>query len=141
MPHLCPLCRKPFASRAALKHHLRCRVKLAEWHVCDICDEKFCNSHGLEQHRIHKHELTCGTCKEKFNGRVALRKHRVMRWHCPHEVGGENTGANGGDGRESEDEEDEEWCDAVEYCHGTDGWVVSFFLGYIVTMVFFECLN
>jgi uncharacterized Zn-finger protein len=82
--HVCPECRKSFATRPFLQAHLRSHSSVKPF-KCDSCLKDFKSKHSLNEHVLLKHKgekvFGCSVCDEQFSSKhmraVHERLHKV----------------------------------------------------------------
>ncbi len=82
--HVCPECRKSFATRPLLQAHLRSHSSVKPF-KCDSCLKDFKSKHSLNEHVLLKHKgekvFGCSVCDEQFSSKhmraVHERLHKV----------------------------------------------------------------
>ncbi|XP_078606920.1 uncharacterized protein LOC144879392 [Branchiostoma floridae x Branchiostoma japonicum] len=76
-PYSCSFCSKSFSKQHALEDHQRIHTGEKKW-PCDLCDEKFINTHYRKVHKVKVHGLghACPQCNLSFMSTLALERHQ-----------------------------------------------------------------
>ncbi|CAH1268836.1 ZNF845 [Branchiostoma lanceolatum] len=76
-PYSCSYCSKSFSKQHALEDHQRIHTGEKKW-PCDLCDEKFINTHYRKVHKVKVHGLghRCPQCNLSFMSTLALERHQ-----------------------------------------------------------------
>ena len=85
MKHSCPICKRGFPGRKALRSHLGTKNQIsAVSHHCSLCEQRFCSEGALLQHQgsqSHNIMFKCDKCKGLFRSKQALTKHQRAVQH------------------------------------------------------------
>ncbi|XP_019640153.1 PREDICTED: zinc finger protein 628-like isoform X1 [Branchiostoma belcheri] len=76
-PYSCSYCSKSFSKQHALEDHQRIHTGEKKW-PCDLCDEKFINTHYRKVHKVKVHGMghQCPQCNLSFMSTLALERHQ-----------------------------------------------------------------